>query len=271
MKTPLTYMGGKQRMLKHIIPLIPPHETYTESFAGGAAVYWAKQPAKVEVLNDINGELVNFYVVLKTRPDELHEKMQTLLHSREQFDFARIVYDHPQFFDPVTRAWALWAQTMLGFASKLENSFGYNRTKASVVRNIAYTKEDLTTSLAKLAKRIEWTQIENTGALRVIESRDNEKAFHFVDPPYLDTNSRHYGNTFGEEDFHGLLELLSRIKGKFMLTHYPHKLIDEYTQKHGWNIIETEKSISAGLAVRTRKTELIVANYIIESQQTNNH
>lgn len=270
MKTPLTYMGGKQRMLKHILPLIPPHETYTESFAGGATLYWARQPAKVEVLNDINGELVNFYVVLKTKPDELHQKMQTLLHSRQQFDFARIVYDYPQFFDPVTRAWALWAQTMLGFASKLENSFGYNRTSVKMVRKIAYTKEALTTSLAKLAKRLQWTQIENTCALRVIQSRDHEEAFHFVDPPYLGTNNRHYGNTFSEGDFHQLLELLSRIKGKFMLTHYPHKLIDEYTQKHGWSIIETEKSISAQLGVRTRKTELIVINYNIESQQTNN-
>ena len=65
MKTPISYYGGKQTLLRHMLPLVPEHSTYTEAFAGGAALYFAKQPAEVEVINDINQNLVNFYRVLK--------------------------------------------------------------------------------------------------------------------------------------------------------------------------------------------------------------
>ena len=61
MRTPISYYGGKQTMLKHILPLIPRHRIYTEAFCGGAAVLFAKRPAEAEVINDINMELTNFY------------------------------------------------------------------------------------------------------------------------------------------------------------------------------------------------------------------
>jgi DNA adenine methylase len=66
MKTPITYYGGKQKMLPHILPLIPHHALYTEAFAGGAAVFFAKEPAQVEIINDLNGELINFYRTIVT-------------------------------------------------------------------------------------------------------------------------------------------------------------------------------------------------------------
>lgn len=75
MKTPISYYGGKQTMLKHLLPLVPEHNLYTESFAGGAALYWAKEPSPVEVLNDVNGNLINFYRVLKNDFNALSMKI----------------------------------------------------------------------------------------------------------------------------------------------------------------------------------------------------
>ena len=75
MKTPISYYGGKQTLLKHILPLIPEHALYTEAFCGGCAVLFAKEPAKCEVINDINTELVNFYQVAQ-------RKSPAVLHSR---------------------------------------------------------------------------------------------------------------------------------------------------------------------------------------------
>lgn len=69
MKTPISYYGGKQTMLKHILPLIPKHSLYTEAFCGGAAVLFAKHPADCEIINDLNQGLVNFYLVAK-RPQK---------------------------------------------------------------------------------------------------------------------------------------------------------------------------------------------------------
>ena len=66
MKPPISYYGGKQSMLKDILPLVPSHDLYTEVFAGGAALLFAKKPVRVNVINDLNGELVNFYRTIVT-------------------------------------------------------------------------------------------------------------------------------------------------------------------------------------------------------------
>jgi len=83
-KTPITYYGGKQKMLKYILPLIPKHSIYTEAFFGGGAVFWGKQPARVEFINDHNGEVINFYRVLKNNFAELKKEINATLHSEFQ-------------------------------------------------------------------------------------------------------------------------------------------------------------------------------------------
>ena len=85
MKPPLTYYGGKQRLSKKIISLIPPHRLYCEPFFGGGAVFFAKEPSKVEIINDKNGEVINFFKVVKTKFAELQKEIQGTLHSREHY------------------------------------------------------------------------------------------------------------------------------------------------------------------------------------------
>lgn len=85
LKTPVTYYGGKQRLLKHILPLFPEHVQYVEPFIGGGAVYFAKQPSKAEVINDIKIEVVNFYKVLKNDFAKLNKMIQSTLHSEHAF------------------------------------------------------------------------------------------------------------------------------------------------------------------------------------------
>ncbi len=107
LKTPLVYYGGKQTMLKHILPLIPKHSTYTEAYVGGGSVLFAKEPCRFEVINDLNGEIVNFYRVCKLQPETLKKEIETSLHSRELHAHAYHIYKHPTFFNPVQRAWAV--------------------------------------------------------------------------------------------------------------------------------------------------------------------
>lgn len=251
-------------MLKHIMPLIPPHRVYTEAFAGGAALYWAKTPVKLEVLNDINGNLINFYKVLQRRFNDLEMMIKSTLHSRDQYDFASIVYDYPQFFDEVTRAWAVWVKSKMGFASMLDGSFGYDKTSNSLAKKLSGAKSSFT---VELSKRIERTQIESTNALRIIESRDSVNAFHFVDPPYINSDCGHYDGTFNLVDFQELLELLTTLDGKFMLTMYPHDLIKEFTTLHGWHIIEVERTISVSTNNRRKQAEWIVINYNVPQKK----
>lgn len=76
MKTPVTYYGGKQKLVTTILPLFPEHVLYTEPFAGGAALFFAKEPSEIEVLNDLNSELINFYKVMQQDFISLQKKNQ---------------------------------------------------------------------------------------------------------------------------------------------------------------------------------------------------
>lgn len=272
MKTPLSYYGGKQRMLKHILPLIPDHDLYTESFIGGAAVFFAKDPAAVEVINDLNGEIVNFYEVLKTRFDALSELVSRTLHSHDLHRFARIVYFHPRFFDPVRRAWAVWVLSHQSFSSQLNNSWGYGRAATyggdAITRKMRNKKAmfELDDQMRNsIQQRIERTQIECRDAVKVIETRDCAHAFHYVDPPYFNADMGHYGG-YTEADFVRLLECLRGVEGKFLLSCYDSDVLREHANDAGWRVDSVEQNVSASVAgkrtkKRGKKTEMLILNY----------
>jgi site-specific DNA-adenine methylase len=83
MKSPIKWKGGKSHSVKTIVPIIPEHKCYVEPFFGGGWVFFAKEKSKVEVINDINSQLVNFYEVLRTQPKEFEERMKNVeFHNR---------------------------------------------------------------------------------------------------------------------------------------------------------------------------------------------
>ena len=82
LKTPTSYYGGKQNLVSTILPLIPKHTLYAEVFVGGGAIFWSKMPSEVEVINDTNRELINFYEVVKNEFVELEKMVRISLHSR---------------------------------------------------------------------------------------------------------------------------------------------------------------------------------------------
>lgn len=258
LKTPISYYGGKQTLLRHILPIVPEHATYTEAFVGGGALFFAKAPSELEVINDVNGNLINFYKVLKSDYPALKRLIDETLHSRKMHEFAQLVYEFGEFFDPVRRAWALWVVSKMSFASKLDGTFGYDKAKNCVSKKIDNAREQFTEVLAERLKR---TQIEHTDALRVIRSRDTANTFHFIDPPYVGTNCGHYSGTYNLMDFQNLLELLTGLKGKFMLTMFPHSMLDEYINNFGWVVHEVERTISVSKTNRRKQVELMVCNY----------
>jgi DNA adenine methylase len=93
--------------------------------------------------------------------------------------------------------------------------------------------------------------------LDVIKKADHEDAFHYVDPPYFQADMGHYGG-YTVDDFESLLRLLTRLKGKFMLSSYPSGVLSGYAARDGWRMIETEQSRSAGGG---RKVEVLAMNY----------
>ena len=117
--SPVTYYGGKSAMLKYILPLIPKHSLYCEPFFGGGALYFAKESSKVEVINDKNREVVNFFEQLKWHPRKLKKLIDSTLHARRQYNDAKLIYRHPHLFSNVQRAWAFWIVCNQGFSNSI--------------------------------------------------------------------------------------------------------------------------------------------------------
>ena len=258
-KTPITYYGGKQNLLSKILPLIPKHRIYTEAFFGGGAVFFAKEPSESEVINDTNNMVVNFYEVCKTDFDSLKTKIEATLFSRATYTVALTMYRMPHLFSREQCAWAFYVGTNMGFSCQI-GSWGYDKysKRVKVFRN-----KKLLFDIA-IYKRLENTQVENNDACKVIESRDMEDAFHYVDPPYIDSNQGHYAG-YSENDYKQLLDVLSNVKGKFLLSSYPSDILRAYAEKNGWHTKIFDKPLSARKAEtgkpRPRKIEVLTANY----------
>lgn len=257
MRTPISYYGGKQLLATKILPLIPEHTIYTEAFFGGGAIFWAKEPSQTEIINDANREVVNFYECLQNHFERLRNLVQSSLHSRGIYYDAMVIYNHPHLFHKIRRAWAFWILTNQGFGSKI-GSWGFDTGKGKFPRRINNKKLAFTRDLVK---RLELVQIECTDALKVIEGRDRLGTFHYIDPPYINSNQGHYDG-YTPDDFRKLLELLNRIEGKFLMSSYPSDMLAEHVTRNDWH----SKSVNMALSMNKggRKTEVLTANYPIE-------
>jgi DNA adenine methylase len=275
MKTPITYYGGKQSLLNHILPLIPPHTIYCEPFFGGGAVFFAKPPSEVEVINDINGEVVNFFKVVQTQFDELQAEIKGSLHSRELFKRANAIYQFPDMFSQVKRAWAFWVLTNQGFAGQIGSwGFGKTNTKETALasKRIAFVKA--------YAERLSKVQIEHNDALKVIDRCNDKTAFHYIDPPYYNSNMGHYDG-YTPKMYEALLMKLSKLKGKFLLSSYPNPILNQFIKKYKWRVKKIRKHIAVTKLTEKNKTELLIFNYdeslaegffpSIEINQLNDH
>lgn len=261
LKTPINYYGGQQNMLKAILPLIPPHHLYNEPFAGGAALLFAKQPATINVINDLNGEIVNFYRTAVSDFKALSREIGKTLHSREQMHVAKFIYHHPDYFSNVQRAWAVWAMSKLCFSSDFTGSFSFCRKgKNQTAQSIERGKNNFTTALKSLLERC---TIEQDDALNIIRQYDSEEAFHYLAPPYVNCNMGHYEHMFNEENLRQLLHTVSDIKGKFMLTMYPNDLIRQYAESQNWTIHRIDRTVTAANVKRRKQEEWMVVNYTL--------
>ena len=256
MKAPLTYYGGKQQLAKFIIDRIPPHRIYCEPFCGGAAIFFRKPPSPVEILNDTNREMVNFYKVVQREFAALEAELAITLHSRDQHRKAEVIYQNPDMFSEVKRAWAIWVLANEGFGGMLDGSFGYCRS-GSHTKKIINKRDSLTYDYAI---RLENVQLESTDAIRIIKSRDTGETFHYCDPPYFNSDCGHYEG-YSRENFEDLLKTLESIEGRFILSSYPSDLLKEYTEKNNWNCIPIEMGKAMGK--NSKKTEVLTANYPI--------
>ena len=206
----IPWIGGKRRLAKTIIPLFPAHSCYVEPFAGAAALYFLKQPVKVEVLNDVNGDLVNLYRVVKHHLEEFTRQFKWALTSRQIYKWMQATPE--ETLTDIQRAARFYYLQKLGFGGKVSGqTFGTATTSAPRL-NLLRLEEDLSQAHLRLSA----TFIEHLDWATCITKYDREHTLFYCDPPYWGTEG--YGVDFGLEQYDRMAELARTIKGKMVIS-----------------------------------------------------
>lgn len=212
-------------------------------------------------MNDTNKELINFYSVLQNRFVELEKMVSVTLHSRWLHRDATVVYESPHLFDEVKRAWAVWVLSTQSFSAMLDGTWGYDKAKRTTTVKITSKRNQFNESLAI---RLQDVQLECADAIYVIKSRDTVSSLFYCDPPYYNSDCGHYDG-YSEADYEALLSALAGIKGKFLLSSYPSKLLAKYSKENGWysQCYEQGVSVNSKSGYQKKKWEMLTANFKI--------
>lgn len=250
---PLPYIGGKRRIARHLIALMPPHRTYVEPFAGGAHVFFQKPASPLEVLNDIDDEIVNFLRTCQRHPLELARLLKFAPASR------RIFVDYQQ--QPTAGLTEIERAARFFYLQK--NAWGgrYRRQnfRYAITHSPNYTPSHLPKRLLEVAARLERVQLEALSYETALEQYDRPTTLFYCDPPYVDLQL--YRHNFSDAQFVDLAHRLSRLKGKFLLS------INDCQKARDWFApfeIRPVRFTYTALKHPRAFTELIVANYPLD-------
>jgi DNA adenine methylase len=206
----VSWPGGKRRLAPKLLPLFPNHTCYVEPFAGGAGLFFLRpEPAKVEVLNDINGELVNLYRVVQHHLDEFVRQFRWALYSRQSFLWAKS--QRPETLTDIQRAARFFYVQKAAFGAKVVGqTFGAGPSAPRL--NLTRLEEDLSAAHLRLAGAV----IEHLPWQDCIARYDRAGTFFFLDPPYWQVEG--YGVEFDLSQYQSLASTMRTLKGKALLT-----------------------------------------------------
>lgn len=247
----ISWIGGKKILRNSIVNEFPDKKTYkryVEVFGGaGWILFSSEKHAEIEVYNDINGNLVNLFRCVKYHPEEVQKELEFILMSREQFCEAKAQVDVQGMTD-IQRAARFYTLIRESFGADLR-SFGLRGKDMDRAREY----------LLIVSKRLNKVIIENQDFKKVINNHDRVDTLFYLDPPYYDAE-KYYSVKFTQEDHIQLKEMLSKIKGKFILSYNDCAYIRE--QYKEYNIVEVDRMHNLVLAKGGgRYQELIIKNF----------
>lgn len=250
MKPPICRMGGKSKLRKTIIEMMPQHTCYVELFFGAGWVYFGKEPSKVEVINDIDKELTNLFRMIKYHAPEIERQLEYEFSGRDIFEeYKNCTIEYLTEINRAVRFLYLITQSFAGRGGV----YGYG-TSTKPSPQIFYKNV-----LGELKERLRNTYVENLSFEKIIDKYDREHSFFFCDPPYFETTG--YGNTFGENEQLLLRDKLSNLKGKFLLTINNHEKVREWYKDFNLKEVQVNYSVSKETKGRGKYNELIITNY----------
>jgi DNA adenine methylase len=263
LKPPFTYFGGKTAIAERIAALLPPHEHYIEPFGGSLAVLLAKRPGRIETVNDLNGDLMTFWRVLRDRPSELEHVCTLTPHSRAEASAA--AKPDPDDLERARRVWVLLTQGRGGHLGCSSGWRYYQDPRGGHGRSMVDYLDSYLDRLAPAAARLRRVSLECRPALEVIKAYgQHEGCLIFADPPYLKSvrtwsNGAGYGHEMASEDEHReLAEALSGCTAAVVLAGYRSPLYEELYA--GWHQEEIAASAGNGKPGDRARTEVLWSN-----------
>lgn len=256
----IRYHGGKFRLASWIIPQMPEHICYVEPFGGAAGVLLQKPRSYAEVYNDLDGEVVNLFRVL--RDPEMNQRLRDACaltpYSRDEFCAAREVVT-----ESVERARRMVVRACMGFgsASGIGGNSGFRSDSKRKYATAAHLWERYPENLSAVCQRLQGVIIENKDALAVMRAHDAKTTLHYIDPPYVPETrvqgNRYYNHEMTVEGHEQLLAVARTMTGMVMISGYDTDVYNDILV--GWQKMEKSSRISAGRGTKVR-TECLWSN-----------
>lgn len=257
----LRYHGAKFRLAPWVMRYFPPHTCYVEPFGGAAGVLLQKPRAYAEVYNDLDGDVTNFFRVLRdpVQRAELERQVVMTPYARDEFELAWMPTE-----DPVERArrTAVRAQMGFGSAGATNGQTGFRIDTKRAYGTAQHLWAEYPSAIAAAGQRLAGVLIENRPAIEVMQQHDGVHTLHFVDPPYMhatrvlqggmgDARGGYYRHEMTDEDHAELLDSLLELDGMVVVCGYETDLYNDMLR--GWKTERTKARISAwrGTALRT--------------------
>lgn len=257
-RAPFPYFGGKQYLADRMLALMPPHDVYVEAFGGSGAFLFAKPPVALEVYNDLDSGLINFFRVLRNehRAKRLRELLELTPYSREEWAECKSTWQYASDDVEMARRW--FVGLVMSF-SKTPDSHGWSYCKQPGGHAVSKYR-GLADALPDAVARFRMAQVDHLPALDCIARYDAPNVLFYIDPPYVaeTRKSGGYRHEMTADDHAELLELLNGVQGMVMLSGYRSPLYDDLLT--GWRRTDIETVNHSSNRVREARTECIWRN-----------
>lgn len=260
----IKYPGSKWRLADWIVSLMPPHKSYLEPFFGSGAVFFTKPRSRIETINDLDGEIVNLFRVVRDTPEALERAVALTPYSREEYETAWERHKAGDVTDPVELARLTLVRYWQTHGSCRSKKSGWKNDRAG--REYAYEVRywtQLPEWIAAAMGRLKEAQIEQADAVELIRRFNHPEVLIYADPPYVlsTRKQRQYNVEMVDDAQHkALLDALLAHPGPVMLSGYESELYNDTLQ--GWTKLHRQTQSECGGA----RTETLWLNY--EQQMT---
>ncbi|MCV4272279.1 DNA adenine methylase [Pseudomonas capsici] len=253
----IPWLGGKRRLADRIFPLFPAHSCYVEPFAGGAALFFLRPvPAEVEVLNDVNGDLVNLYRVVQNHLEEFVRQFKWALSSRQVFKWLQMTRTEP--LTDIQRAARFYYLQQSAFGGRVDGQTFGTATTTPPGLNLLRLEETLSAAHLRLSS----TYIEHLDWQEVIKKYDREHTLFYCDPPYWQTEG--YGVPFDLEQYEAMAKLLGGIKGKAIISLNDHPDIRRVFSAFHMETTNIKYTVGGGKG--SEATEVLIFSWDIQAE-----